>query len=305
MRGGVRDLFFEFDPGREVLRPNACGAARSRNGLHLLKFDLTVADNRVAPGFRCSALMPKSLYDILEVSNSAGYDAIRAAYERLSRKYDPDLDEHRGNAEIRLRHDAIKEAFFTLGNREKRSRYDQSLVSAATYSPLTHDPYESFWTMPKILVIIAALLLGGGWYMSHKHNEQKLATERAIAEARAKEAEAKAKAEAEAAEQERIALQRERELERKRSYQESRTRSEFERANREFERERRRQEFTERYTQERQSRESQSDARRTEMERQRQEAMNVAEAQRRAAREKAELCRIERERYGKAISCAY
>jgi hypothetical protein len=39
------------------------------------------------------------------------------------------------------------------------------------------------------------------------------------------------------------------------------------------------------------------------MERQRQDAIAVAEAQRRAVRERAELCRIERERYGKAISC--
>ena len=225
--------------------------------------------------------MAKSLYDILEVSASASYEAIRAAYERLSRKYDPDLDEHRGNAETRLRHEAVKEAFFTLGNTQKRARYDRSLVDAAVSTPSTLDIQDSAWTMPKILVIVAALLLGGGWYMSHKHNEQKLAAERAIAEARAKEAESKAKAEAEAAEQERIALQRERELERKRTYQESRTRSEFERANREFERERRRQEFTDRYTQERQKHEEQSASRRSEMERQRRDAFDVAEAQRR------------------------
>jgi curved DNA-binding protein CbpA len=249
--------------------------------------------------------MTKSLYDILEVSPSASYEAIRAAYERLSRKYDPDLDEHRGNAEVRLRHEAIKEAFFTLGNTYKRARYDRSLAPPATASAFPLDRHDSFWTLPRLLVLLTALLLAGGWYASHKHNERKLAAERAIAEARTKEAEARARAEAEAAEQERIALQRERELERRRAYQESRTRSEFERINREFERERRRQEFTERSALERQRREEQSAARRLEMERQRQDAIAVAEAQRRAAREKAELCRIERERYGKAISCPY
>jgi curved DNA-binding protein CbpA len=282
----------------DTLRVHGC-----RNDSDLLKFLSPVADNPVAPDLRRLLFMAKSLYDILEVSASASYEGIRAAYERLSRKYDPDLDEHRGNAETRLRHEAIKEAFFTLGNTQKGARYDRSLVDAAGAMSSTLDTQDSIWTMPKILVIIAALLLGGGWYMSHKHNEQKLAAERAIAEARAKEAEAKAKAEAEAAELARIALQRERELARDRTYQESRTRSEFERTNREFERERRRQEFTDRYSEERQKRESQSEARRIEMERQRQDAIAVAEAQRRAVRERAELCRIERERYGKAISC--
>lgn len=247
--------------------------------------------------------MTKSLYEILEVNPTASYEAIRAAYERLSRKFDPELDEHRGNAEVRMRHDAIKEAFFTLGSAEKRARYDRSLASAsAPHVPEIH-PADTFWTMPKLIAVAVALLLAVGWYTNHKQAEQRLATERAIAEARAKEAEAKAKAEAEAAEQERLALQRQRELDRQRAYQESRTRREFDRSTREFELQQRRQEINERIAQDRQKREQQHAAQRSEMERQRQEAMNVAEAQRRAAREKAELCRLERERYGRAISC--
>lgn len=252
---------------------------------------------------RFVADMARTLYDILEISPTASREAVRAAYERLSRKYDPDLDAHRGNADIRMRAEAIKEAFFTLGNPEARARYDRSLVSASTaYGP--NDPdRETTWTMPKILLIVVALVAGSGWYLNNKHTEQKLAAERAIAEARAKEAEAKAKAEAEAAEQERLALQRQRELDRQRNLQENRTRNEFERNRRDFERDQRRQEMTERVTEDRRKREQQNLAQRTEMERQRQEAATVAEARRRAAREREELCRIERERYGKAISC--
>ena len=76
-----------------------------------------------------------------------------------------------------------------------------------------------------------------------------------------------------------------------------------ERSRRELEREQRRQEASERVAQERQKREQQTAAQRSEMERQRQDAVAFAEARRRAVREKEELCRIERERYGKSISC--
>jgi len=247
--------------------------------------------------------MAKTLYDILELSPSASREAIRAAYDRLSSKFDPDSDEHRGKADIRMRADAVKEAFFTLGNPEARARYDRSLVAGnAVYTPSIPD-LRPTWTMPKIILIVVALLAGGGWYLNNKHTEQKLAAERAIAEARAKEAEAKAKAEAQAAEQERLALQRQREIDRQRNTQENRTRNEFDRNRRDFEREQRRQEINERLTQDRERREKQNLAQRSEMERQRQDAANVAEARRRAAREKEDLCNLERQRYGKAISC--
>lgn len=247
--------------------------------------------------------MAKSLYDILEVSPSASREAVRAAYERLSRKFDSDLDGQRGSAEIRMRAEAIKEAFLTLGNPEARARYDRSLLlGSAVYTPSIPD-LEPVWTTPRIVLVLIALAVGGGWYLNDRHTEQKLAAERAIAEARAKEAEAKAKAETQAAEQERLALQRERELDRQRKYQESRTRSEFDRTRREFEHDQRRQEMNERLAQDRQTREQQNLAQRAEMERQRQDAANFVDARRRAAREKEELCRMERERYGRAISC--
>jgi len=247
--------------------------------------------------------MTKTLYDILEVSTSASPEAIRSAYERLSQKYEPDRDEHQGNAEIRMRYEAVKEAFFTLGSAEKRARYDRSLKPAdPPYEPVVATS-EPFWTFPKVVIAALVVLIAGGWYIQGKREEVRLATEQAIAKARAQEAEAKAVAEAAAAEKERLTMQQERDLERKRALQEMRTRSEFERTQRDFERERQRQEYAERSAHERQARQQTTEAQRRDFERQRAEAASIAEARRRAAREKEELCRIERQRYGKAISC--
>jgi curved DNA-binding protein CbpA len=247
--------------------------------------------------------MAKSLYDILEVSASASAEAIRASYERLSAKLDPDLPDNAGKPDLRLQYEAVKEAFLTLGNPARRARYDSShSVRSDSYTG-SIESVERFWTLPKLVVLALALLVGGGWYVQHRNAEAKLAAERAIAEAKAKEAEAKARAEAEAAAAERLQAQRERELERQRAYQESRTRREFERARREVERDQRQREYQERMAQDRQAREQQNEARRKEYERQRAEMATANEARRRVAREREELCRIERERYGKAISC--
>ncbi len=247
--------------------------------------------------------MAKTLYDILEVSTSASPEAIRSAYERLSQKYDPDREEHRGNADIRMRYEAVKEAFFTLGSPEKRARYDRSLTPADPPHAPVVAASEPIWTLPRVVIVALVVLIAGGWYIQGKREELRLETESAIAKARAQEAEARVLAEAVAAEKERLALQQERELERKRALQDMRTRSEFERTRRDFERERQRQEYAERSAHERQARQQTTEAQRREFERQRAEAANIAEARRRAAREKEELCRIERQRYGKAISC--
>jgi curved DNA-binding protein CbpA len=248
--------------------------------------------------------MAKSLYDLLEVSASASAEAIRASYERLSAKLDPDAPQNSGNPDCRLQYEAVKEAFLTLGNPARRARYDSNQMTRI--EPAYRSSIElvpGFWTTSRLMLLAAVLLLGGGWYYQHKSAEAKLAAERAIAESRAKEAEAVARAEAEAAAVARAQAQHERDLERQRAYQESRNRSDFERSRREVEREQRSREHNERIAQDRETREQQNEARRKEYERQRTEAASVNEARRRVAREREELCRMERARYGKAISC--
>lgn len=173
--------------------------------------------------------MAKTLYYILEVSSTASPDAIRAAYERLSALYDPYSPENRGKADVRMRHDAVKEAFLTLCNPEKRARYDQTLAPRPSAALGTIEVVEPFWTLPKVIVLGIVLLVGGGLYYQHKQAEARLAAERAIAEAKVREAQAKAEAEAQAAMQARIAEQQARAKERERQNQEARTRHEFER----------------------------------------------------------------------------
>jgi len=123
-------------------------------------------------------------------------------------------------------------------------------------------------------------------------NEARLEAEKVIATAKAKEAEVKAKAEAEQAQ---LELDKQREL----ALQEERQRREHDVALRQlsFERQRNevmnstvttRQAMQDRIAQDRQRRE---------------EAHEAAAVRQRLAAEKAELCRKERERYGRTISC--
>jgi curved DNA-binding protein CbpA len=247
--------------------------------------------------------MAKSLYDILEVSASASAEAIRASYDRLSDKLDPDAPQNSGKADSRIHYEAVKEAFLTLGDPARRARYDAGQQTRGEPYRSSVEALPGFWTLPRVLALALVLLLAAGWYAQHRNAEAKLATEGAIAEARATVAEAWARAEAAAAAIERLQAQRERELERQRAYQDSRNRNDFERARRDVDREQRSREYQERMAQERQAREQQYAARRKEHERERTETAAVLEARRRAAHEREELCRIERNRYGKAISC--
>lgn len=250
--------------------------------------------------------MAKTLYDVLEVSPSASDEIIRAAYERLIAKFDPLAPENAGKADVRFRHEAVKDAFLTLANPAKRQQYDRSLAARATSGYAVIEEPEPFWTMPKIVVAGLIVVALGGWYWNHVQTEKQLAAEREIAAARAREAEARAKEEAARAEQARLDAAEER----RRQLQESRARAEMDRARSNFEREQRMREASARMDQNRQKYEEVSRERTSRMqeqmaerERQRRDLAAQEAARRQAAREREELCRIERERYGKAISC--
>lgn len=62
-------------------------------------------------------------YDILGVAHDAGEADIRRAYRRLARRYHPGINP--GDAEARARFEQITSAFETLGDPERRRRYDQ------------------------------------------------------------------------------------------------------------------------------------------------------------------------------------
>lgn len=234
----------------------------------------------------------KTLYDILEVSPSASPEVIRAAYERLSAKHDPDNTLNGATPGARILVDAIKEAFLTLSNPGKRIEYDKKL--AARSQPIFHNIQivEPFWTTPKLIMLALIIIVGGSYYYSYKKNEMKLAAEKAIAEAQAREAEEKARAETE---QTRLLLRQKQEE----RIAEERTRRESERAFRQFSSEQQRMSRSTDITAMRER----QDRQRADSQRQREEQQAAMAARAQAARDRAELCRMERERYGRALSC--
>lgn len=61
-------------------------------------------------------------YRMLGVSPQADENEIRKAYRSLAKRYHPDA--HPGDAQCEARFREISEAYHTLGDAEKRRRYD-------------------------------------------------------------------------------------------------------------------------------------------------------------------------------------
>jgi curved DNA-binding protein CbpA len=230
----------------------------------------------------------KTLYDVLEISSSASAETIRGAYERLSAQLDPRKPENAGNSNVKFVHDSVKEAFLTLGNPTLRAQYDKKLAMRALPPVQVVEVSEVFWTVPKLATLVLIVIIAGGFYWKHKREEARLAAEQAIAASKAKEAEEKAKAEAEQARLE-VAKQL------VNAAQDEQQRRDREQAIRQYSIDQR---VNASATQAR----AQQD-RSAELQRQREEQQAASAARAQAARDKAELCRMERARYGKAISC--
>lgn len=234
----------------------------------------------------------KTLYEILELSSAASPEAIRASYERLSAKLDPDSTENAANPGTRMQYDAVKEAFLTLGNSLKRKQYDSSLAARSKAAIQHVEVIEPFWTLPKLIVLALTVVIGGGYYYQHSRQQAKLAAEKTVAVAKAKEAEERAKADQEQA---RVELQRQTQE----RLAEERQRREQDYSMRQFGAE---QKVRAREDQMAADRERREQAAANSRQR-REESQAAAAARQQAAREKAELCRLERERYGRALSC--
>lgn len=61
-------------------------------------------------------------YETLGVSRTASDEEIRKAHKKLSRKYHPDVNKEKGASE---KFKEVQEAFDVLGDKDKRSQYDQ------------------------------------------------------------------------------------------------------------------------------------------------------------------------------------
>jgi colicin import membrane protein len=237
----------------------------------------------------------KTLYDILELSLSASSESISAAYERLSAKF-PESSAH---PDAKLKANAITEAFLTLNNPAKRAQYDRTLAARSQPVIYNVEAIEPFWTPPKIIILLAVIVIFGGAYYQYSKREARLEAERAVVAAKAKEAAEAAKAE-EAKEQFALAKQREEAL------QEERQRRERDMALRQLDFQQRasrvENQVYSRINEQDQRRKAQDELA-AQQRQQREEAQAAAATRQRLAQEKAELCRKERERYGRVISC--
>lgn len=69
----------------------------------------------------------QTLYEILEVSENASPEIIEKAYKVLVKKYHPDLQEVSEKQKAEEKMKRINEAYYLLGNEEKRKKYDEEL----------------------------------------------------------------------------------------------------------------------------------------------------------------------------------
>ena len=244
-----------------------------------------------------------TLYDVLEVSNSASSETIVAAYERMAEKFDPAKEANANKPHARVQFDAVKQAFLTLGDAEKRAQYDRKLMMRS-FTPIRPvETLEPFWSVPKMIIVGVIVMGVSGFYFKHQKERARIEADKVIAVAKAREAETKARAEAEG---ERMALQRERERERTERMEATQQRRERDADVGQYQRDNRVNDLTNRaYTSvdRDQARRDDSAKRSEDMRIRREEAQAAAASRQQLARDRAELCRIECDRYGKSLSC--
>jgi curved DNA-binding protein CbpA len=145
----------------------------------------------------------QTLYEILEVRQTASHVAIRAAWERLSAQWDP-VRPYNTDAEARTRYAAIKDAYSTLGNPQKRAAYDKRL-NVTSKAPVS-TPSSA---IPKFAVVfLAALAVAGYNYSDYSGKREQPRIDAAAAKDEVQEVESKAKIELAHLEQQRERQQR-------------------------------------------------------------------------------------------------
>lgn len=140
----------------------------------------------------------KTLYDILQVSQSASHEVMQAAYEKLLRSIeDGRTSFSHDDTEIRLK--AVREAYRVLSDPQRRAVYNQTLIPDEDIEKAP-EPEKS---KVNIWVATAVVLIGGLiYYNVHLSNQ------RAAMAAEAAKIQADVEKERLAAEQERLRLER-------------------------------------------------------------------------------------------------
>jgi DnaJ-class molecular chaperone len=81
----------------------------------------------------------QSLYDVLGVKRDASADEIRTAYRKLAKRFHPDLNPGKPEAEARFK--AISAAYDLLSDPEKRARYDRGEIDESGAERQTRSYY--------------------------------------------------------------------------------------------------------------------------------------------------------------------
>lgn len=124
--------------------------------------------------------MKKTLYDLLELSQTASQEAVGAAYHRLSAKISG-TDEDAEN-----RRKILDETFFTLSQPARRERYDKTLAAANLSSDAAFYDNGRMQPITKFLLILFLIAICGFSYAKYSKDKEaaKLERERIVAEER-------------------------------------------------------------------------------------------------------------------------
>lgn len=126
--------------------------------------------------------MTVTLYDLLEVSSTATQEAISVNFARLESKYVEQLDN--GDEDVRNLLIALREAYATLSDPDRRKRYDLRLQ----VGPVEH-PRANVFPLGRLLLIAVLVSLFAIWHTKNRAEQQKarLEAERIAANAKAAE----------------------------------------------------------------------------------------------------------------------
>jgi molecular chaperone DnaJ len=81
--------------------------------------------------------MPEDYYIVLGVSRGADINKIKKAYRRVAKNYHPDVAHSKESAE---KFQEIREAYETLGDEERRRRYDEELAQRGSEIRISRVP---------------------------------------------------------------------------------------------------------------------------------------------------------------------
>lgn len=164
--------------------------------------------------------MANTLYDLLEVSTSASQESITVSYQRLHAHYAA-LQSGSAGEDATNHLIALREAYTTLSNTERRKAYDEKLAARAAAEVVHAAPPRSYASLLLLAAVIGICAFG---YMKYQAEQASLEREKAAAAVRLAEIEAQQAREQE--ERERMAA---RQADYQRQQAESRERYERER----------------------------------------------------------------------------